>query len=436
MVCLESRETMPAYEWEIQEALEEGIEILNSWGPKSVFTEDGRLRGFELRKCLSVLDEDGRFNPTFDDRDVLTLLAESAILAIGQRPDLGALTGSGLDPLPGGRIPYDAATMSVPVEGVFACGEMVTGPGAAVDAVADGHRVADAIIHYTETGELLELESRELLAVGDLPQETSERIRELSPVKARVLSVEERLSGFDEVEEGFTEAEARAEARRCLACTAGAFPDEERCAKCLTCVRICPFGVATVEETAVMPQEECQACGLCAAQCPAAAIALKRFGANKMRETLRAQLEDPHRSERTEPLLVSYCCLFEVTHWDFTSRAALAGGDGVLRVMVPCVGRLSVTDLLAPLELGADGVVVIACRENECLYPTAEEALRSRVRQAKSVLSEIGLEGERIDLWRTEGSAEVSWTAFWQLSRRKLSQVLASGRETGPDDSQ
>jgi coenzyme F420-reducing hydrogenase delta subunit len=80
-------------------------------------------------------------------------------------------------------------------------------------------------------------------------------------------------------------------------------------------------------------------------------------------------------------------------------------------------------------------VVVISCRENECLYPTAEESLRSRVRQAKAVLAEIGLEEERIDLWRTEGSAEVSWAAFWELSRRKLRQLLRSKKESQADDS-
>ncbi len=435
MVCLESRQEMPAYDWELEEALEENVQILSSWGPKTLFAEEGRIRGMELRRCLRVFDEEGRFNPDFDDRDVRTLPADSVVLAIGQHAELGALRGSGLEPLPGGRVPYRAATMSLPTEGVFACGEMVTGPGAAVEAVAEGHRAASAIVHYLGTGELVELAEREWPTIGELPEQTAERVKPLSPVQVRALPTEERVRSFVEIEEGFTEAEARAEARRCLACTTGAFVDEERCVGCLTCVRICPFGVATVEKTAVIPQDQCLACGLCAAQCPAAAIALKRFGTNKMKEEVAARLQETAPGGRSRPLLVSYCCLFEVTSRRFVAREDSPEGEGVVRVMVPCVGRLSVVDLLAPFELGADGVVVISCRENECLYPTAEESLRSRVRQAKTVLAEIGLEEERIDLWRTEGSAEVSWTAFWELSRRKLRQLLRSKKESQADDS-
>jgi len=299
MVCLESRQEMPLYDWELEEALEDNVEILSSWGPKTVFTEDGHVRGMELRRCPKVFDENGRFSPSFDDRDVRTLPADSIILAIGQHAELGALRDTGLQPLPGDRMPYDSATMSAPLEGVFACGEMVTGPGAAVEAVADGHRAAAGITHYLETGELLELPEPALLSLDELPEETAERVRPLSPVDVRVLPAEERVCGFAEIEEGYTEAEARAEARRCLACTTGAFVDEERCIGCLTCVRICPFGVATVEETAVMPQEQCQACGLCAAQCPAAAIALKRFGTNKMKEGLRGRFQAAPLAERT-----------------------------------------------------------------------------------------------------------------------------------------
>jgi formate dehydrogenase beta subunit len=236
---------------------------------------------------------------------------------------------------------------------------------------------------------------------------------------------EERVRDFSEVERGFTEAEARAEAQRCLACTTGAFVDEERCAACLTCVRICPFKVATVTKTASMPEEQCQACGLCAAVCPAAAIALKRFGAERIEETLKGLLSE--RSESASGgLLVSLCCLFETTSRKFLDENPEdVAKTGVARVLVPCVGRLSVPDILAPFEHGADGVCIIACAEGECLYPTAEERLGARVEEAKRVLEEIGLSGERIDLWRTKDSAEVSWTAFWEISRRKLASMDA-----------
>ena len=92
--------------------------------------------------------------------------------------------------------------------------------------------------------------------------------------------------------------------------------------------------------------------------------------------------------------------------------------------MVPCVARLSVPDILSPFELGADGVTIIGCSDGTCLYPTAEEKLFRRIHQAKSVLEEIEVESERIDYWKTEGSAEVSWTSFWEISRRKLIRII------------
>jgi len=232
------------------------------------------------------------------------------------------------------------------------------------------------------------------------------------------------LKGFIEVERGFTEEEALAEARRCLACTTGALADEEKCAACLNCVRICPFGVATIEKTAIMPEEKCQACGLCAAECPAAAIALKRFGTNMMREELQELFSGLSSEALIRPLIISYCCLFEVTSRRFIIEESESyRSSGIYRILIPCVARLSVPDILSPFELGADGLVIIGCSDGECLYPTAEERLLKRIRQAKGVLEEVGVEGDRIDYWKTEGSAEVSWSAFWEISRRKLNQI-------------
>jgi ferredoxin len=265
----------------------------------------------------------------------------------------------------------------------------------------------------------------ELPTVGELPDETVERIKERARVEVGRAPGEARVGGFSEIERGFTEAEARAEAQRCLACTTGAFVDEDRCAGCLTCVRICPFGVATVESTAVMAEEKCQACGLCAAMCPAAAIALKRFGAERIEQELDRLLSHNGQPSR-RGVIVSFCCVFEATSRKFLNENPEEVEEtGIARVMVPCVGRLSVPDLLAPFEHGADAVCVIACAAGECLYPTAEERLEDRVERANQLLAEIGVGGGRIDLWRTQKSAEVSWTAFWEIARRKLALITA-----------
>jgi len=426
MACLEAREEMPAWEWETEEALEEGIELAPSWGPKAVLSAEGRVTGVELKQCVRVFDEEGKFNPAFDEAETTTLAADSVVLAIGQAADLTCLKGSSVKAGPGGRLEYDAETMGTSERGVFACGEVSTGPGAAVEAVADGHRAARAIAHFLDTGEVLKQPPREELpAIGELPEETVELIKARPRVEVARAPGETRVEDFSEIERGFTEAEARAEAQRCMACTTGAFVDEERCVGCLTCVRICPFGVATVTKTAAMPEEKCQACGLCAAVCPAAAIALKRYGTERIEEDLKRLLSEADASS-SSVLIVSFCCLFETTSRKFLdeNREEVAE-TGVARVLVPCVGRLSVPDILAPFEHGADGVCIIACAEGECLYPTAEERLGARVEQARRVLEEIGLHGDRIALWRTQESAEVSWTAFWEMSRRHLALIKA-----------
>lgn len=429
IVCLESRTEMPAWQWEIEEMEEEGIQIMNSWGPRSVFSEDGSVRGLELKRCTAVFDSEGRFCPQFDENDNATLVADNVIIAIGQRGDLTCLEGSQLELAGEGRIKWVAETLSSSREGIFACGEVVTGPGSAVEAVFEGHRAAKAIAYYLERGELLKQAPIELPHIGELPDKVASKVRVLSPSAVDILPPEKRVKDFSEIERGLTEAEALAEAKRCLACTTGALADEAKCAACLTCVRICPFEVATVDKTAAMPQDECQACGLCAAQCPAAAIALKRFGTNQMKEKLQQMVPAIKEKNTTIPVIVSYCCLFEMTGRKFIRQAEEEyPHKGVVPIMIPCVARLSVADLLSPFEVGADGLLIIACGEGSCLYPTAEDRLLNRVRQAKSILTEIGLEEERIDYWKTESSAEVSWTAFWALSRKKLGQIQKANR--------
>jgi len=424
IVCLESREEMPAWIWEVEEAAEEGISIMNSWGPQKIYSEEGSIKGIELRKCVRVFDENGRFSPQFDESDTAIIPADNVIIAIGQRGNLSCLKGSEVETTPDGRIVGDRETLSSSQKGVFLCGELLQGPASAVESVRDGHRAAEAVLHYIDSGELIKLPLVEPYALSEVPDDVVDKIKRLEPIKVDLPDPEKRIRDFRELERPFTEKEALAEARRCLACTTGAFADEEKCAACLNCVRICPFGVATIENTAIMPQEKCQACGLCAAQCPAAAIALKRFGTNQMKGELEDILKKIRSGNIPRPFIVSYCCLFEVTSRDFIREKIEDYKEtGIFRVMVPCVARLSVPDILSPFEFGADGVVIISCSEGECLYPTAEERLLTRIRQAKDILREIGVESEIIDFWKTQGSAEVSWNSFWEISRRKLNSL-------------
>ena len=145
MACLESREAMPAVPEEIAQALEEGVGLLTSWGPQRVLTTGGKVAGMELVRCTSVFDVGGRFNPSFDTDTTMTVDADCVLLAIGQLPDLRF--ADGLLHSDGTRIVVTGpGATSVP--GVFAGGDVVTGPASVIGAIEAGRRAATAIDRY------------------------------------------------------------------------------------------------------------------------------------------------------------------------------------------------------------------------------------------------------------------------------------------------
>jgi NADPH-dependent glutamate synthase beta subunit-like oxidoreductase len=144
MVCLEDRDSMPAHRWELEEALEEGVRIRAGWGPKRVKVEAGRAAGLECVRCVSVFDEEGRFRPRFDDAATCEISADTIVIAIGQMADLEGLPFAG-----NGRIGCDDS-LATALPGVFAGGDAVLGPASLVEAMAHGHRAAEAIHRYLQ----------------------------------------------------------------------------------------------------------------------------------------------------------------------------------------------------------------------------------------------------------------------------------------------
>src|SRR5262249_6558504 len=110
------------------------------------FVGRGRITGVELRRVLSVFDENGRFAPTYDDEDVVSLEADACILAIGQKPELSFLKpADGVALQPGGTIRVDPTPLATPAPGVFAGGDVAFGPRNLIEAVANGKRAARSI---------------------------------------------------------------------------------------------------------------------------------------------------------------------------------------------------------------------------------------------------------------------------------------------------
>lgn len=217
VACLEKPEEMPAFPWEVEQAVEEGIAIHHSYGVKRILGENGRVAAVELMRCLSVFDEEGRFNPTFDETVTKTIKADTLILAIGQAPDFSGLKTDQIKISKTGTVEVDPHTMQTSIPGVFACGDIVNGPASIVEAVASGRNAALAIDRYLGGAGTLEDSFVEVEEVSHwLGKE--EGFAYKPRVEIPRLPLEKRKGNFAEVELGFDEKMALEEADRCLRC--------------------------------------------------------------------------------------------------------------------------------------------------------------------------------------------------------------------------
>jgi NADPH-dependent glutamate synthase beta subunit-like oxidoreductase len=230
VVSLEEREEMPAWEHEIQTALEEGVEIVNCFGPSRFLQSDGRFSGIEFKRCTCVFDEDGAFNPQYDETDLTKLDGDTVIVAIGQVADLSFAEKQGIPVSSAGYLEAEPVTLETPIEGVFAGGDVYHGPASIAEAIGTGRQAAISIDRYIK-GQDLRLgrlgRDKVLKAI------TEPQMEEYAPSprgQMPRLEAQERVKNFDEIQEGFTEGMAVQEGERCIICGA-------------SCVQACPYDV-------------------------------------------------------------------------------------------------------------------------------------------------------------------------------------------------
>jgi NADPH-dependent glutamate synthase beta subunit-like oxidoreductase len=226
LACLESKEEMPANPWEIEQAREEGVEMLYSWGPSKVLDNDGTVTGLELVRCTSVFDDEGKFCPYFDDTQT-TVAAQQIILAIGQASETAFCKDfcfldddqSSL-PVQNGLIGINKETQATDIRRVFAGGDAANGPATVIEAIAAGRRAAISIDIDLGGNGVIEIGSAN--AEGGIePSYDGKRengFAELNRVEAPILPIEERHAGFVEVELCFSDDQAKKEIHRCLQC--------------------------------------------------------------------------------------------------------------------------------------------------------------------------------------------------------------------------
>jgi len=327
IVYRRSRAEMPASEWEVEEAEEEGIKLHFLAAPVRIIAKNGRASSIEcIKMALGKPDASGRPRPEPIPGSEFVLAVDNVIAAIGQRPDLSPLSGETDIKVERGNIAVAPETLQTGIKGVFASGDCITGAATAVEAIASGRKAAIAIDRYLKgektatagepfnisKGELNELNKQEFLQFERQPRQKMPR-----------LGVKERYSNFKQIELGFTEEMAKLETERCLECGCKAAyyctlrqfafdytvpppvvkrdrvrysldkahpfieRDPNKCISCESCVRICRdthgFEAISVGERvgaykgygSLLPDSTCIACGECASACPVGALVSK-----------------------------------------------------------------------------------------------------------------------------------------------------------------
>jgi len=292
VVSLESREEMPAAEYEIEEAEAESIKFVHRRGPKAILTdEQDRVTGLETVGVTRVFDEEGRFSPQYDETDVSIMEADTIILAIGQAIDLSALGDGGPEVSPRRTILTDPETFGTTLPDVWAGGDAAFGPRLLITAVAEGRKAAASIHRYLSPGDVTAQQPAGTMTIVEDFHRMLDRYDERDRVPIPALPTGRRI-GLQEVELGYTEEEARAEASRCLRCFLDIQLDVNSCVLCGLCADVCPLDLISLvpaeqvggvpgHTALVLDESRCIRCALCVDRCPPKALSMGLWtGAN------------------------------------------------------------------------------------------------------------------------------------------------------------
>ena len=241
MFCLEDRANMPASEEEIEEAVEEGVKLDCGWGPKEILTENGKVTGIVLKRCTSVKDADGRFNPQYDENDTKTVKCSHVFLSIGQTTIWGDLLKGTKVEIDGVRVKADKLTYQTTDPDVFIGGDVYTGPRFAIDAIAAGKEAAISIHRYVQPHSSLTIgrNRRDFIELDKNNIKVESYDNSSRQIPGTDNSFDHKKS-FRDAKLIFTEEQVKAETARCLGCGASVV-DPNKCIGCGICTTKCEF---------------------------------------------------------------------------------------------------------------------------------------------------------------------------------------------------
>jgi heterodisulfide reductase subunit A-like polyferredoxin len=281
---------MPAHLKDVEEAEREGVKLMFLANPTKILGKDAVEAVECVKMRLGEPDSSGRRSPTPIPGSEFVAPFDFVIVAVGEISDLSFLP-EGIKATNRNTIVADLATCETNVPGIFAGGDVVTGPKSIIDAIAAGKKAAKAIDLYLSGGALNIMKAEEIEETSWVKE--GRALEKKTKQEVDYLPLERRKESFKEVEFGLTWDQGILEALRCVHCGPCAeclveeglceqdipVVDEKTCSGCGTCVSICPFEAMGKDEKDIARVNEglCKGCGLCAASCPERAISMTKF---------------------------------------------------------------------------------------------------------------------------------------------------------------
>lgn len=493
LVYRRSRKEMPANEAEIEEAEFEGVNIYYLTAPIEVLGKNGKVCGMACTKMkLGEPDDSGRRRPIPIKDSDFVVETDTIIAAISQEPDLtflGPDHGFGISRWR--TFVADEATLATPRPGVFAGGDAVTGPNTVIDAIAAGHLAAQSIDRYLK-GEPLQQALTperpvETEIKADLKRQKKKKRAEMPMIARR-----RRIAGFDEVELGFNEATAIAEAQRCLRCGP--------CSECFVCVPECrkrvtvlsfphdtedllfrlPAGFDDVDvrsnplpgllrigrrkelvvqmtpTTCYVNSEVCRGCGDCVTVCEYSApvllpknnglyvshineqickgcgtcVAICPASAIVQNAFSDGRLEQKLQAmDATQTNVVVFTCNWYGTHFYRSIFGAVSREDvNLLFVQTTCSGRIEPSFIFQAFEHGAEGVLVVGCPMNACHYGFGNRHADEHFGKVQNMLSILGFSCEKFQWGWPKGEQMDDFMEAVDLFLRSIREGKVCGK--------